>query len=109
MDLTGAEGEDYTKTMDMANPDTLAFLEDILKSKEAQEKEEAKQSSFLESIKDWNLIEIPSDGNCLFYAMAWFLWGKFDRTLAQKVRNSLANLWQQTLICGRVTSQNPSH
>ena len=54
VDLTGAEGEDYTKTMDMANPETLAFLEDILRFKE-----EAKQSSFLESIKDWNLIENP--------------------------------------------------
>ena len=74
VDLTGAEGDDYTKTMDLNDPATLAFLDDILKSKAAQEKEEAAQSSFLESIKDWNLIEIPSDGNCLYYALAWFLW-----------------------------------
>ena len=83
-----------------------------LGSKVAQEKEDALQSSFLESIKDWNLIEIPSDGNCLYYALAWLLWGKFDRTLAQRVRNSLANfmaanldLWKGYLSDGPETQQ----
>ena len=67
IDLTIPEGEDIRPLFDPKDPKAAAFLDEILRAKAAEDKEQALQETFLKSISDWNMIDVPPDGNCLFY------------------------------------------